>query len=106
MTKANRVSSEEQGKRLTRRRFLQGAAVGGAGMWAASVLPRRAFLDDPHRPPKLYEYFLDNFWFEEAGIEHESINQPLRGRQLADIEILGGGFAGMSAAFNLRKRFP
>jgi glycine/D-amino acid oxidase-like deaminating enzyme len=106
MSKATGDSSQARGKRLTRRRFLQGAAVGGAGVWAASVLPRRAFMDDPHRPPKLYEYFLDNFWFETVGLYGESINPPLKGRQLADIAIVGGGFAGMSAAYNLRRRFP
>ncbi len=47
MSEAKPVSSEVQQKRLTRRRFLQGAAVGGAGIWAASVLPRRAFTNDP-----------------------------------------------------------
>ena len=106
MTKANWVSSERERKRLTRRGFLKGAAVGGAGMWAASVLPRRAFMDDPNRPPQLYEYFLDNFWFESAGLDDEQINPPLKGRQLADIAIVGGGFAGMSAAYNLQRRFP
>ena len=55
MTKAHWLSNEKQRKRLTRRAFLKGEAVGGAGMWAASVLPRRAFTNDPHRPPKLYE---------------------------------------------------
>jgi glycine/D-amino acid oxidase-like deaminating enzyme len=106
MTKANWPSSERQRKRLTRRAFLKGAAVGGAGMWAASVLPRRAFTDDPHRPPKLYEYFLDNFWFETAGLDEEQINPPLKGQHLADIAIVGGGFAGMSAAYILQRRFP
>jgi glycine/D-amino acid oxidase-like deaminating enzyme len=106
MTKANLSSSERQQKRLTRRSLMKGAALGGAGIWAASALPRRAFTDDPHRPPKLYEYFLDNFWFEAAGLYDESINPPLKGRQLADIAIVGGGFAGMSAAYNLQRRFP
>ena len=61
MNYANPVSKEVQQKRVSRRRFLQGAAVGGAGIWAASVLPRRAFMDDPHRPPKLYERVLQGF---------------------------------------------
>jgi glycine/D-amino acid oxidase-like deaminating enzyme len=106
MTKADWISSERQRKRLTRRAFLKGAAVGGAGIWAASALPERVFREDPHRPPKLYEYFLDNFWFEAAGLYDEEINPPLKGRQLADIAIVGGGFAGMSAAYNLQRRFP
>ena len=106
MARGIRASSERRGKRLTRRRFLQGAAVGGAGMWAAAVLPRRAFMHDPHRPPQLYEYFLDNFWFESAGLYAEPINPPLKGRQFADVAILGGGFTGMSAAYNLQRRLP
>jgi glycine/D-amino acid oxidase-like deaminating enzyme len=106
MNEAKPVSSHVQQKHLTRRAFLTGAAVGGAGIWAASVLPRRAFTNDPNRPPKLYEYFLDNFWFEEARLYGEPIDRPLQGRHLADIAILGGGFAGMSAAYNLQRRFP
>ena len=64
-------------------------------------------MDDPHRPPELStEYFLDNFWFEAAGLHNESINPPLKGRQLADIAIVGGGFTGMSAAYNLAAPLP
>ncbi len=106
MAKNYPSSSAIQQKRMTRRSFVKGAALGGAGIWAASALPRRVFTNDPHRPPKLYEYFLDNFWFEEINLYEESINPPLKGRQLADIAIVGGGFAGMSAAYNLRRRFP
>ena len=25
------------------------------------------------KPPELYEYFLDNFWFKAAGLENENI---------------------------------
>jgi glycine/D-amino acid oxidase-like deaminating enzyme len=91
---------------LNRRSFLKGAAVGGAGVWAAAVLPRRAFRNDPHRPPKLYEYFVDNFWFESAGIHEAPMARPLKGSQRADVAILGGGYAGMSTAYNLIRRFP
>ena len=93
-------------RRITRRAFVKGAAVGGVGAWAATALPRRAFIHDPHRPPQLYEYFLDSFWFESAALYDEPINEPLKGRQRADIAILGGGFAGMSTAYNLIQRFP
>jgi glycine/D-amino acid oxidase-like deaminating enzyme len=75
-------------------------------MWAAATLPRRAFLDDSHRPPKLYEYFLDNFWFDSMRLYEQPINAPLKGQQRADIAIVGGGFAGMSTAYNLIQRFP
>jgi glycine/D-amino acid oxidase-like deaminating enzyme len=75
-------------------------------MWALGALSHRAFVDDPHRPPRLYEYFLDNFWFDAAELYRERINPPLKGRQKADIAIVGGGFAGMSTAYNLIRRFP
>jgi glycine/D-amino acid oxidase-like deaminating enzyme len=75
-------------------------------MWALATLPRQAFVDDPNRPPKLYEYFIDNFWFETAGLYEQRVNAPLKGRKTADVAILGGGFAGMSTAYNLIRRFP
>jgi glycine/D-amino acid oxidase-like deaminating enzyme len=93
-------------RRLTRRAFLTGAVTGGVGAWAATHLPRRIFGHDPQRPPQLYEYFLDNFWFESAGLYGEQINAPLKGSQRADVAILGGGYAGMSSAYNLIRRFP
>ncbi len=93
-------------RRFSRRSFLKGAAAGGAGAWAATTLPRWTFESDPHRPQQLYEYYLDNFWFESAGLYQERVNAPLKGRQRADVAIIGGGFAGMSTAFNLIRRFP
>ncbi len=93
-------------KRISRRAFLAGAAAGGAGVWAAGVMPRWMFEKDPHRPPKLYEYFVDSYWFETADLYDERINPPLKGRQHADIAIVGGGFAGMSTAYNLARRLP
>ena len=41
----------KQGKRISRRAFLAGAAAGGAGVWAVGVMPRWMFAKDPHRPP-------------------------------------------------------
>ena len=58
------------------------------------------------KPPELYEYFLDNFWFKAAGLENENINEPLRGRHKADVVIIGGGFTGLSSAYNIHRRFP
>jgi len=58
------------------------------------------------KPPALYEYFIDNFWFKSAGLEHERINEPLRGDHKADIVIIGGGYTGLSAAYNIRQKFP
>ena len=39
------------------------------------------------RPPDLYEYSIDNFWFKSAGLEDQKINEPLRGSHKADIVI-------------------
>jgi len=57
-------------------------------------------------PPGIYEYSLDNFWFKTVGMENETINPPLRGSHKADIAIIGGGYTGLSAAYNIHKKFP
>lgn len=92
--------------RFSRRAFLTGAVVGGAGMWAAGVMPHWLASRNAKRPPKLYEYFVDNYWFESANLYETRINPPLKGRQRADVAIVGGGFAGMSTAYNLATRLP
>ena len=58
------------------------------------------------RPPDLYEYFVDNYWFKSADLENQRINEPLRGSHHADIVIIGGGFTGLSSAYHIRKLFP
>lgn len=58
------------------------------------------------RPPDLYEYSIDNYWFKAAGVQNEKLNEPLRGSHSADILIVGGGYTGLSAAYNLRRHFP
>ena len=58
------------------------------------------------RPPDLYEYFVDNFWFKTIDIENLEINEPLRGSHKADVVIIGGGYTGLSAAYNITQKFP
>lgn len=58
------------------------------------------------RPPDLYEYSIDNYWFKTVGLEHQKINQPLRGSQTADVVIIGGGYMGLSSAYNIQRKFP
>ena len=58
------------------------------------------------RPPDLYEYFVDNYWFKSIDLENQKINEPLRGSHNADVIIVGGGFTGLSAAYHIRQKFP
>jgi len=58
------------------------------------------------RPPDLYEFFVDNFWFRTIDLENLNFNQPLRGSHKADVVIVGGGFTGLSSAYHIRQRFP
>ncbi|MBI4514244.1 MAG: FAD-dependent oxidoreductase [Deltaproteobacteria bacterium] len=96
--------SQGTGK-ISRRTFLGGVATGAVGAWGLSKGLAR-FGHDPARPPQLYEYFLDNFWFASADLERQSINAPLKGSHKADIVILGGGFTGLSSAYHLSRTFP
>jgi len=82
-----------------------GVAAGAAGLWGLSR-GISSIGHDPARPPQLYEYFLDNFWFETAELEHQQLNPPLKGKHKADVVIIGGGFTGLASAHQLSRRFP
>ena len=58
------------------------------------------------RPPDLYEYYVDNYWFKTVDLENQKINEPLRGSHNADIVIVGGGYTGLSAAYHIKQKFP
>ena len=58
------------------------------------------------RPPDLYEYFVDNHWFKTIDLENQKINEPLRGSHKADVIIIGGGYTGLSSAYNIKQKFP
>ena len=58
------------------------------------------------KPPDLYEYFTDNYWFKTVDLENQVINEPLRGSHSEDIVIVGGGYTGLSAAYHIRQRYP
>jgi glycine/D-amino acid oxidase-like deaminating enzyme len=58
------------------------------------------------RPPDLYEYFVDNLWFKTIDLENQKINEPLRGSHKADVVIIGGGYTGLSSAYNIKQKFP
>jgi glycine/D-amino acid oxidase-like deaminating enzyme len=58
------------------------------------------------RPPDLYEYSIDNFWFKAADLYNQKINEPLRGSHKADVVIIGGGYTGLSSAYHIKQKFP
>jgi glycine/D-amino acid oxidase-like deaminating enzyme len=91
--------------KISRRTFIGGMAAGAVGAWGA-LKGLEYYGEDPARPPDLYEYFLDNFWFDTVDLYRQKINAPLKGNHRADIVIIGGGFTGLSAAFNLARQFP
>jgi glycine/D-amino acid oxidase-like deaminating enzyme len=85
--------------------FVGGLAAGAAAAWGLARGISR-FGHDKDRLPELYEYFVDNFWVKVAALENEKLNEPLRGKHKADIVIIGGGYTGLSSAYNLARTFP
>jgi len=58
------------------------------------------------RPPDLYEYSIDNYWFRTVDFESQPSHAPLRGSHKADVVIVGGGYTGLAAAYQIHHRFP
>ncbi len=90
---------------FSRRDFLGGAAL-GAGAVGAATLGVSAWLDDPLRPPDLYEYHVDSYWFDSSGLRENALRPPLRGAAKADVAIVGGGFTGLATAIAVARRQP
>jgi glycine/D-amino acid oxidase-like deaminating enzyme len=99
------VTEQRLARPLSRRRFLAGAAL-GAGAVGAAALGAAEWLEDPDRPPDLYEYYVDSYWFDSSGLRDEPLRPPLRGAAKADVAIVGGGFTGLSAAIAIARRQP
>ncbi|MCF8066953.1 MAG: FAD-binding oxidoreductase [Desulfobacterales bacterium] len=58
-------------------------------------------------PPWVSEYYVNNAWFETAGLNTTTPNAPLLEEKIiADIAIVGGGFTGLSSAYHLAKKYP
>ena len=50
-----------------------GIMFGAAGLWCVKRI-WDVWSQDRHRVPELYEYALDNYWFQFAGLADEPIN--------------------------------
>lgn len=65
-----------------------------------------SYTDDMNRPPHIDELARENYWFDSGGFGTETPNPPLTGNIIADIVIIGGGFTGLAAAYNLITNHP
>jgi len=99
------VSEPSAPRAFSRRDFLGGAAVGAGALGAASF-GVSSWLEDRLRPPNLYEYFVDSYWFDSSGLRDDPLRAPLRGASKADIAIVGGGFTGLATAIAVARRQP
>jgi len=89
--------------------IIAGTAIGAAGAVVgagAAALTRKALDSDTSRPPHIYEYHVDNVWFENTDFYGRRPNAPLKGEEKADIVIIGGGYAGLASAWQLIQRYP
>jgi glycine/D-amino acid oxidase-like deaminating enzyme len=91
-------------KGWSRRDFLAGTGVGLGAALGATALGR--WLEDPARPPSLYEYYVDSYWFETSGLRGDPLRPPLRGDARTDVAIVGGGFTGLATAIAVARRQP
>jgi len=96
---------EQHGRRWSRRDFLIGAGTGVGATLGAAALGAR-WLDDPDRLPAIYEYFLDSYWLDSAGLAGDPLRPPLRSEAKADVAIVGGGFTGLATAIAVARRQP
>lgn len=98
--------ADSRSRRLLSRRDFIGGAVVGAGAVGAATLSAHSWLDDLNRPPDLYEYFVDSYWFDTSGLREDALRPPLRGAAKADVAIVGGGFTGLATAIAAARRQP
>jgi glycine/D-amino acid oxidase-like deaminating enzyme len=98
--------TEREARPFSRRDFLIGAGSGLGAAAGIAALGRSDWFDDPERPPPLYEYFVDSYWFETSGLRDDALRTPLRGAAKADVAIVGGGFTGLATAIAAARRRP
>jgi glycine/D-amino acid oxidase-like deaminating enzyme len=97
--------SDRPPRTWSRRELLAGTGV-GLGTAAVAATLGGDWLEDPARPPSLYEYFVDSYWFESSGLRDDPLRAPLRGDARADVAIVGGGYTGLATAIAVARRQP
>lgn len=105
MTKSKPHSSDKSKAKMSRRLVLGGVGIGALGTLGLSNLKSAAEYN-PDKPQLLYEFSVDNFWYTKVDKDLMVINTALKGNHKADIVIIGGGFTGLSTAYQLLRKFP